>query len=131
MDAIGYKDDFGRYECIAGDERDILGVKVPTGARRRTANGFTSFPSVTDLMVEFNGAPNEHAKLDDVARAFGHTGKNGDGAMFWCLFRDPSTRTQTIDYLANDLDMTHVVRVGLGFVTTTATADCPAEYPAV
>ena len=82
-------------------------------------------------MVEFTGAPNDYAKLDTVARAFGHTGKNGDGAMFWRLFRNPSTRSQSLDYLANDLDMTHVVRTGLGFLTSPATADCPADYLAV
>ncbi len=168
VEAIGYKDDFGRFEAIAGDERDVLtdywnrwsivnhtggqiygwnffgfdanfiwtrsmvlGVKVPAGARRRSANGFASFPSVTDLMVEFTGAPNEYAKLDNVARAFGHSGKNGDGAMFWRLFRETATRAQALDYLANDLDMTHVVRVGLGFLSSNATADCPADYLAV
>jgi DNA polymerase elongation subunit (family B) len=87
-----------------------LGLKIPyglyihTGYRPRWSRN-------VDLMFEFTGSTQQYKKLDHVAKALGHTGKNGDGAMFHKLWTSkvPGDRERAGMYLTNDLQMTKFV----------------------
>lgn len=91
-----------------------LGVRVPSGLLvqgRFWANCFI------DLMQVWScGAYGDSIKLDTLAQHLGCTRKNGDGAMFAALWRDPKTKEQAKQYLLNDVKMTYEVAVRMGVI---------------
>ena len=61
------------------------------------------------------GDRREMVKLDDLAKFFGTTTKNGDGAMFHRLYHGtPKERNEALEYLKNDVTMTVEIAEKLG-----------------
>lgn len=88
----------------------ILGLKIPYGLYIQ--GGYRPrWDRNIDLMYEFTGSTQQYKKLDHVARALGHSGKNGNGADFHKLWTSPipSVREEASQYLTNDLNMTKFV----------------------
>lgn len=83
----------------------LLGVDVP--AQLMNQNRYWHGCFIDLLQVWRCGVWREATGgLDAVARAFGHAGKNGDGAEFHRLWRGTAEeRQQAVEYLKNDLEM--------------------------
>jgi hypothetical protein len=92
----------------------LLDVDVPADVIRD--NRFWSKVFI-DLMVVWGlGAYGDRIKLDRVAAYFGCTRKSGSGADFHKLWRDPATRSQAIEYLKTDLQVTVEVATKMGVI---------------
>lgn len=82
----------------------LLDVDVPADVIRDNRYWSKTF---IDLMVVWGcGAYGDRIKLDKLAAYFGCTRKSGSGADFHKLWNDPATRSQAIEYLKTDLQVT-------------------------
>lgn len=89
----------------------ILGLKVPQGLLPTGSSRFywpSWFIDLRDIWTF--GAKGQsdlrHGKLGQITRLMGLGEKNGDGADFARLWRDPATREQARAYLLQDLQLT-------------------------
>lgn len=84
----------------------ILGVKVPVEICNKAYGNQAGCYELSDWWFPFQRENHNRISLDKMAKALGHVGKNGDGALFYKVFAE--NKTEAMDYLRNDLGMTRL-----------------------